>query len=343
MFPQPMTYIGNPPSLPLISPEMTGYMPTIVTGLRNAGLKVALTLRPQHFGYGTTLPAVCNVGSSTEFRDRFVKTDAAWDVQGYICNATDTWTQDTLANQTSWNTLTEMLDELRSKINYARSAWGVESFYIDTTIDGENLRAISTEAWKTLALEYPNIIMFPENVQTTSIGYSSPFVNTATGTYYPSSDASSVYPEGSIFMKINSAGSINTTEAIIGVASGNMPAVNIWYTDAAQASISSLYASAAALNSVVAMTDNGKSRTFQSSPGTSFTYPVTARVYFADTANNLAGSTTYCTRKATDSCYLAGVLQSTAALDLSSLPYYQIRYYDFAGNLVSQGPYATLQ
>lgn len=83
--------------------------------------------------------------------------------------------------------------------------------------------------------------------------------------------------------------------------------------------------------------------TFESAPGTSFTYPVTARVYFADTANNLAASTTYCTRKATDSCYLAGVLQSTAALDLSALPYYSVRYYDFAGNLVSQGPYATLQ
>jgi len=248
-----------------------------------------------------------------------------------------------LANQTSWNTLAEMLDELRSKINYARSVWGIESFYIDTTIDGENLRAISTGAWKTLASEYPNIIMFPENVQTTSVGYSSPFVNTATGTYYPSSDARSVYPEGSIFMKINSAGSIDTAEATIGVASGNMPAVNIWYVDAAQASISALYTSAATLNSVVAMTDRGQTRTFKSDPGRSFTYPVTARVYFAADVAGLVGSTTYCTRRATDSCYLDGVLQPTAALDLSALPYSQIRYYDFAGNLVSQGPYATLQ
>jgi hypothetical protein len=120
-----------------------------------------------------------------------------------------------------------------------------------------------------------------------------------------------------------------------GVASGDILSYNGWYGNSSQTTAINLYAAAATLNATVAMTDRGQQRTFKSSPGTSFTYPVTARVYFSDTANNLAFSTTYCTRRATDSCYLNGVLQSTAALDLSALTYYQIRYYDFAGGLVS--------
>jgi hypothetical protein len=54
------------------------------------------------------------------------------------------------------------------------------------------------------------------------------------------------------------------------------------------------------------------------------------RVYFADTADDLAASTTYCEIGYTGS--------NACTLNLAGLVTAQIRYYDFAGQLVISNP-----
>lgn len=342
-FDHAMTYIGKPSLLSAISPEMNTPIDSISSQLRAAGYKIAFTLRPMKILTGTTLPSTCTTNATyIGLRDVFVKTDATPPNRGYRCDATNTWSQVNLQTQTVQQTATEVLTILRAEIDNAVARWGASAFYVDSTVNYLG-QSITTTIWATLKSEYPSIEFFPENTVFTTIQSGRPFSN---GQQYGlSQEELNLYPDAWSYHKYESwDGSTSMPEATASIARGDVPSCNIWYPHDCLTRVSDLYSRAAALNAIIAMTDRGQPRTFNSAPGTSFTYPVTARVYFASSSGDLAASTTYCTRRATDSCYLSGVLQSTAALDLSALPYYQIRYYDFAGNLVSNpGTYGVIQ
>jgi len=82
---------------------------------------------------------------------------------------------------------------------------------------------------------------------------------------------------------------------------------------------------------------------FKNNAYTGYSYPVVMRVYFAENQSALGSSMSYCTRMETDKCFLDGEEQPTPALS-ADFSHYQIRYYDFAGNLVSNpGSYGTIQ
>jgi hypothetical protein len=86
---------------------------------------------------------------------------------------------------------------------------------------------------------------------------------------------------------------------------------------------------AAAANSALLMTDQtGRTHSFSASPGTAYTYPLVMR--------------TYCEKRGAVSCWQAGVATGTAVLDLTGMNYYENRYYDFAGGVVSRGAAAGL-
>lgn len=338
-FQHAMTYIGDPSIMPIISPEMNAVADSIVSQIKAAGYKVGFTLRPMKILTGTTLPPTCAASP----KDVFIDTDAAYPNRGYRCDSTNTWTQVALIDQTALTTVNEVLSNMRTKLEYAINRWGASAFYVDSTVNAGGGQ-MTTEIWRTLQAEYPSVAVFPENDRFTTLASAAPFNQARFSLWGPDTSQRLLYPLGYGFVNVQDwNGSTGYLTMLHGVAQGDMISYNGWYGNSSQTIAAGLNNAAAALNATVAMTDRGQSRTFQSAPGTSFTYPVTARVYFADTANNLAVSTTYCTRRATDSCYLNGVLQSTASLDLSTTPYWQLRYYDFAGNLVSNpGNYGTI-
>lgn len=345
-FQHALTYIGNPPLISTISPEMEGAVDGMIAVIRNAGYRIGLTIRPQRILTGTSLPATCTATPSSEV---FIKTDATYPLRGYYCSATNTWTQggaDTPGHQYDLPTNDEQIAELRSKIQYAVNRWNASIFYVDSSVVyGGN--AESSYIFRTLQAEFPSVLLIPESAVTEGGGSGSQYRNLSIG--QPDATISrNIYPSafGSVNISDGSFGNFTTyaTRLTNGSARGDVAIPRGFCCPEDTTDYKPLYDAAASLNATVAMTDRGQARTFQSSPGTTFTYPVTARVYFADTSNNLAASTTYCTRRATDSCYLNGTLQSTATLDLSTTPYYQLRYYDFAGNLVSNpGSYGIIQ
>lgn len=342
-----LNYVGDPVHIAELAPEMNAVADDLFSYLRAGGVEPGLLIRPQRINYGTApadLPTTCDAYS--EWRQYFVNAGVSPGVSGraYECTSTDTWTVAGVPVdyfQPGLPSYDDYLNELRAKLTYARNRWGIKLVYSDST--GFPGYRFWFQIWRTLREEYPEIIIAPETIFSDSWSSSAPYQSMANGAYATYAPVRALDPKA--FSVLNYGSDyINQQATIInGVAAGDVYLDQCWFASGTHDLISANYAAAATLNSVVAMTDRGQPRTFKSAPGTSFTYPVTARVYFAVDAAGLAASTTYCTRRATDSCYLSGVLQSAAALDLSALPYYQIRYYDFAGNLVSEGPYATLQ
>jgi len=353
-FDHAFSYVGFPNRISFMAPEMDTIIDELVQMVRDAGYEPGLTIRPNDFLYGTSLPGSCvsNPGNAS-LADIYVRTDVAPPLRGYLCTngaggcsgtVDGNWCQEgnwKPGAQTIPNSIAGMTAVMAEKIQYSITRWGITRFYMDS--NPSTLREIFT----SLNAQFPNVLIFPEHRWSMLYPFLSGYSGDQPTTPLKlSDDVLYVWPyawQAAIpFNWPISSGS--EAEFLTGMAQGSTGVYDIRgaYEPVVEG-ITLLQQQAAALNATVAMTDRGQARTFKSAPGTSFTYPVTARVYFADTANNLTASTTYCTRKATDSCYLAGVLQSTAALDLSALPYSQIRYYDFAGNQVSEGPYATLQ
>jgi hypothetical protein len=203
-----------------------------------------------------------------------------------------------------------------------------------------------------LQSEFPNVLMIPEFANTDFGGSGALYRNLQSNQPgLPStSKARLLYPNAFAATAVFDCGlgspskcTTYETELTSGSASGDIAVVRgFCCTDTVD--YLPIWDAAIAANTTLSMTDSGTPRTFRASPGTTFTFPVTMRVYFAATSGGLAASTTYCEQKAATSCYLSGVLQPTTTLDLSTTPYYQIRYYNFAGGLVSNpGTWATIQ
>ncbi len=242
---------------------------------------------------------------------------------------------------------------LRKKINYAINRWGIRAFYVDSSYfstspvgAGTGSVVIHNQAWVDLFAEFPSIIFMPEN--SLGGGYTGKFGDFLIGNYGRNTQTVRLYPEYATYLKVDGSGyDANRATIRAGIASGVPYLLNVQTPPTTGNALKLVqdYALAKTTNATVSMTNsaNDSPRIFQANPGDCLSYQCVMRAYFADTANNLAASTTYCTRMATDACYLSGVLQSTASLNLAALPYYQLAYYDFAGNLVSRGPSAQLQ
>jgi len=106
-FHQSMTYIGNPPQLGAMAPEMNAVADQMFAKIKSAGYKIGMTLRPSNFMTGSTLPSTCfnSTGTcgdgNTCYSDVFVKTtetNPSTPNQAYMCtgpnasNPTSPWT-----------------------------------------------------------------------------------------------------------------------------------------------------------------------------------------------------------------------------------------------------------
>jgi len=243
--------------------------------------------------------------------------------------------------------LADAYNHLKSKIQYARDRWGIRYFYVDSTYYCSNAACQTntvlpnTGFWDLLHADFPDTVFMPEN--TPSGPDTAKYLSFNNGEYKPAG-ANLVIPH---IQSTTPGYATWRTEIQAEIAKGTPYMVTL-NTAPSGGNAEDLYRqdllAAQTANRDITMADGSKTRVFRADPGRTYRFPMVARVYFADTANNLAASTTYCTRRATDSCYLGGVLQPTAALDLSTTPYWQLRYYDFAGNLVSNpGSYGTIQ
>lgn len=246
------TYVGYPSNLPVLAPEMDSVADEVFSTLRAAGYRVGVTVRPQQFGTGTTLPSTCVYSSNYNQSDKFIKLDAAPPYRGYVCTAPNTWTVASMSQpyaQTDTDDDSALLANLEKKIAYARSRWNATLFYIDSTV-WVNGNSMYASIFRTLAQEFPDVLLIPEEQTDYHYGTSAPYDQANMGVYQTPTSAKNVYPGAFTVINVADANFTNPTVMqglVNGVSGGDILLFRAFYGAPEIPIVQSIYAAAAAL------------------------------------------------------------------------------------------------
>jgi hypothetical protein len=249
-FSQPFSYIGSPDKLPLVAPEMDAVADQLMAKFTNAGYKVGLTVRPNHFMTGTTLPATCITSSNYSLQDKFIKLDDPYPHRGYTCTAPNVWTNSSAngpSAQTTTQDYNEVLNQLRTKISYARTRWGATMFYVDSDV-WEGGAVLDPSIFRELATEFPDCLLIPEMSNTYHFGGTGPYEQTAQVGYYGTSQTrKDVYPEAfGVVNMANANWNANFNRLLQAVVSGDILMFEAWWSSPEIPVVQQLYGAAAA-------------------------------------------------------------------------------------------------
>ena len=204
-FNQPFTYVGYPNNLPLLAPEMDAVADQVMGMFTGAGYRVGVTIRPQYFGIGSTLPTECNYNSDLNLMDKFVNTSAVYPNRGYWCASPNTWYAASANHllQSYATDATTVENLLASKITYAKQRWGATLFYIDTDI-WEAGSPLEASIFQNLQAQFPDCLLIPEISTDLTFGSTAPLEQAAAFNYYGTTQRTRfLYPEA--FGVVNTA------------------------------------------------------------------------------------------------------------------------------------------
>jgi hypothetical protein len=346
-FIQPTTYIGDPRVFDSgYAPEMQATADQVFALFRNAGLKVGVTLRPQQLQWGTQLPSTCTYNSNNNFKDIYIMVNQPLGQKFYACYDPNgvNWSLIPKGNgaQTFYtpSQLQQQIALLSSKVSYAHSRWGATLFYVDTTV-WDSGGALPQDVFRALQTQFPDCLFIPEESYAATMGVAMPYSEpkVASLAKYAPPSWRYIYPTGALGIYLSNCQgdttcwNTNTSNFIIGQQLGDIPILTASQTVnsqllAEEAVITQARTQAGTLN--VTDSSTGALYTYTGTPSTVYTYPLKMRVYFADTPANIAASTTYCEIGWTGS--------NACSLNLAGLVTAQIRYYDFAGQMVISNP-----
>jgi len=343
-FIQATTYVGDPRILSQgYAPEMDATADQLFALFKSAGYKVGITLRPQQLQWGTQLPSTCQYDPINDFKDYYIKVDNLFNQRFYACYdpAGVNWSLipqgnggQTFYQSTQPDKVTALL---MSKVAYAHARWGTTLYYVDTAV-WHGGAPLQPDVFRQLQTAFPDSIFIPEQSSLPTMGATLPFAdpkNSQVAKFSPPSWRY-VYPNGGMGVYLaNCQGTCWTTNYnnfLIGQQIGDMPIYPhpLQISAAQLQQIEGMILTSRSQNTSITVTDSttGANYSYQGSPSTIYpSYPVKMRVYFAPSPAQATLSTTYC-----ESGQWAG--QNTCSLNLSGLVTAQIRYYDFAGNMV---------
>lgn len=183
------TFVGRPSAIPSWSPEWHAVADDFYQYFTSRGYRVGCTLRPQTFGFGTTLPALTDpvgvyvktdnlYGKRYHSRDRLgyaVKTDArsytgpwkqggSYDPALGLTNPAVNWDGSggaTAANKQHHLSEADAKQKLLDEIAYCKSRWGMTLFYVDTNV---NLDGTPTNSavYDAIHAAHPDVLLMPE-------------------------------------------------------------------------------------------------------------------------------------------------------------------------------------
>ena len=256
-FHQPFTYVGNPPELPDLAPEMDAVADKMFAKFREAGYKIGLTLRSSTFMTGTKLPATGNYNEDINLTDIFIKLDAPYPYRGYICTAPNTWTQPG-ARFPNCQTLSDddsvPLGILKTKVDYARKRWGATMFYVDTTVYSTGA-PLNPDIFRQLQKDFPDCLFFPEEKTSLTWGATAPYGQANQGDFGPSHFVRDIYPGAFSVLQVSDGidyADPSLHDALVNsVKKGNILFVDGWQNSPANASILQIYRDAGKGNPAV--------------------------------------------------------------------------------------------
>jgi hypothetical protein len=225
-FSQVMTYVGNPPLLANLAPEMDAEMDAVAATLHSNGYRVGMTLRPQHFYSGATLPGSCTYNSNKDYTEFFLLTSGTSPSPSYnACVKGGVWTTSpgSINDQISYTDEASVLAELTSKVNYANKRWGATVFYVDTTVWSGGAPFLY-QLWQQLGAQFPNCLFLPEEKTDMTYAFTAPYADAHQSNFWSSAAHRFLYPTA--FAAIN-LGNTNQSEAAAGFADVNGRSVTL--------------------------------------------------------------------------------------------------------------------
>ena len=232
-FYQYFTYVGHPDRLPQISPEMDAVADQLFAKFRNAGYLVGLTIRPNDFQAGSSLPTTCQSGTQVGQRDVFVKVDAAFPYRGYECATANAWSQDGPQQpyfQTIFDDDDAILTNLSQKVAYAHNRWNARLFYVDSNVYLTTGGAIAPTIFRALMQQFPDCLFMPEWKNAFYAGATAPYSQPNMGTSYTPASWKWVYPNAFSLISIGASDlAAQYNDLLFGVQSGDVMLFRAWY------------------------------------------------------------------------------------------------------------------
>ena len=351
-FVQSTTYIGDPRILSQgYAAEMDAAADQVFALFKNAGLKVGVALRPQYMQWGplANRPLACNFDPLNDYKDYYIAVDSAYLNRFFGCYAPNTWSLVPAGNgsQTIFQPtqVQQVTDLLLAKVKYAHDGWGATLYYVDSAVF-EGGTAIPASIFRALQLAYPDSLFMPEQSYMGTLAATIPYATPGGSLNSPFAPETwrYAYPNGAQVTNMsNCTGACWTSDVAsfdIGQKIGDIAMYSIpqQLSPTQLGNIETMILQARSEAGIVNVTDSstGLIYAFSGTPATVFQYPLKMRVYFSDSAANIAGSTTYC-----ENGGFAGT--NSCTLNLAGLITSQIRYYDFGGGLVQSLPTQTTQ
>jgi len=265
------TYVGYPNKLPDIAPEMDKVADELFAKFRNAGYEIGMTIRPQKFQTGYTLPSTCDSRSGGSTRDVFIKIDGPYLSRNYVCVSPNTWQVTAFGpgHQTDVNDDNEVYELLKSKISYAKNRWGAKIFYVDSSVytSGEPL---NFKIFRKLQQDFPDVVLFPEiwnNMYWSSV---STYLHGAFGFRDVPQAVKSMYPNAFSVLQVIDGVNLDdaqTNNALIdSVKRGNILFIDGWYNPPSNDKILKIYRDAATIST--GTTNNTTPSNITTSPNT---------------------------------------------------------------------------
>lgn len=183
------TYVGNPSRIATWSPEWHAVADDFYQYFTSRGYRVGCCLRPQTFGFGTTLPALTDpvgvyiktnntYGTRYHSRDRLgyvANTDArsytgpwkqggAYDPALGLTNSAVNWDGSgggTAANKQHHLSEADAKQKILDEIAYCKARWGMTLFYVDTNVNLDGTPT-SSAVWDAIHAAHPDVLLLPE-------------------------------------------------------------------------------------------------------------------------------------------------------------------------------------
>ncbi len=246
-----IAYYGDPQILPHVAPEMDAVADEFFAIIRDAGLRVGVTLAPTyHFP---------TAGDDAE-RD---PQDIGWDKLGQSRSGGHREIPSSVSNLYSAASAWNMVSRLDDKIRYAKARWGATLFYVDANFiwrprdasaeeKGWSSKQMGADVFRELHERHPDILLVPEHQNFQYHAYTAPYGETPRTTIFAQEttgdDVRAAYPDAfGVLMLHRQANEVrdNLDRYVRAIATGDVHLPHGWFLDVDR--LRSMYHPAAAL------------------------------------------------------------------------------------------------
>ena len=229
-----MAYYGDPQILPHVAPEMDAVADEFFAIIRDAGLRVGVTLRPTyHFP----------TGGDDDTREK------SWETFGQSRVGSHGKIPESVSHLYSEESAWCMVSRLDDKIRYAKERWGATLFYVDDNSiwrprdaraeeKGWSGKQMGAEVFRELQARHPDVLLVAEHQNFQYYAYTAPYGETPRTTIFAQEttgpDVRAAYPDAFGVLMLHrqpNEVSDNLDRYVRAIAAGDVHLPHGWFFD----------------------------------------------------------------------------------------------------------------